>query len=119
MKLATFRAPDRSGPLAGLVDGDRVTRSAAPAASARSSPAAPPPRRRLWALAEVELLAPVLEPGTIYAIGLNYAQHVEEIGGEPPEQPLVFVKVAARSPRPAARSATPRWSGAWTTRASW
>jgi acylpyruvate hydrolase len=46
-----------------------------------------------WALSDVSLLAPVPAPGTIYAIGLNYAKHVEETGGQKPEQPLVFVKV--------------------------
>ncbi len=33
-------------------------------------------------------------PGAIYGIGLNYAKHVEETGGQRPEQPIVFVKVA-------------------------
>ncbi len=47
-----------------------------------------------YALSEVTLLAPVPHPGTVYAIGLNYAKHVEETGGTKPEQPIVFVKVA-------------------------
>jgi acylpyruvate hydrolase len=46
-----------------------------------------------WGLSEVALLAPVPAPGVIYAIGLNYAKHVEETGGTKPEQPIVFVKV--------------------------
>jgi acylpyruvate hydrolase len=41
----------------------------------------------------VTLLAPIREPGTIYAIGMNYEAHVAEMGNEPPEQPVVFVKV--------------------------
>jgi 2-keto-4-pentenoate hydratase/2-oxohepta-3-ene-1,7-dioic acid hydratase in catechol pathway len=52
------------------------------------------------ALSEVELLAPVQPTGTIYAIGLNYARHVEETGGTRPEQPLVFVKVAGSAAPP-------------------
>jgi acylpyruvate hydrolase len=36
----------------------------------------------------------VPHPGTVYAIGLNYAKHVEETGATKPEQPIVFVKVA-------------------------
>jgi acylpyruvate hydrolase len=47
-----------------------------------------------WPLAEVTLMAPVPAPGTIYAIGLNYAAHVAETGAERPEAPIVFVKVA-------------------------
>ena len=54
-----------------------------------------PPDRQLgeWSLSEVTLLAPVLEPASVYAIGLNYASHLEEMGGQPPEAPVVFVKV--------------------------
>ena len=48
---------------------------------------------RSWPLSEVTLLAPVPEPPTIYAIGLNYAKHVEETGNQRPEAPIVFVKV--------------------------
>jgi acylpyruvate hydrolase len=36
----------------------------------------------------------VQDPGTVYAIGLNYAKHIEETGGQRPEFPIVFVKVA-------------------------
>ena len=50
-----------------------------------------------WPLAEVELLDPVQPAGTIYAIGLNYAKHVEETGATKPEQPIVFVKVVGSS----------------------
>ena len=46
-----------------------------------------------WPLSEVTLLAPVPEPGTVYAIGLNYAKHVAETGSQAPEAPIVFVKV--------------------------
>jgi 2-keto-4-pentenoate hydratase/2-oxohepta-3-ene-1,7-dioic acid hydratase in catechol pathway len=94
VKLATFQAPGGQQPLAGEVNGDRVTAFAdglrvvdvlagAPARAGAES----------WALSEVTLLAPVPEPGTIYAIGLNYAKHIAETGGERPEAPIVFVKV--------------------------
>jgi 2-keto-4-pentenoate hydratase/2-oxohepta-3-ene-1,7-dioic acid hydratase in catechol pathway len=46
-----------------------------------------------WPLSEVTLLAPIPAPPTIYAIGLNYARHIDETGGQRPESPLVFVKV--------------------------
>jgi acylpyruvate hydrolase len=95
MKLATFRAPDHAEPLAGLVDGDRVTAFAGAAGvlDVLSGTAVPEESVGSWALSEVELLPPVLEPGTMYAIGLNYAKHVEETGAKRPEQPIVFVKV--------------------------
>lgn len=45
-----------------------------------------------WLLDEVTLLAPV-QPGTVYAIGLNYAKHIAETGAPTPDVPVVFVKV--------------------------
>ena len=42
-------------------------------------------------LADVRLLAPVL-PSKIVAIGKNYADHVQEMGGQAPEAPLMFLK---------------------------
>jgi acylpyruvate hydrolase len=96
MKLATFQAPGRSGPLAGVVDGDRVRAFGGPdgVREALGAGAVPDAGDGDWALDEVTLLAPVPHPGTVYAIGLNYAKHVEETGGTKPEQPIVFVKVA-------------------------
>jgi acylpyruvate hydrolase len=94
VKLASFLAPGSDAPRAGVVEDQRVTALAdglrvadvlAGATLSESDSA--------WALDEVKLLAPVPDPGTIYAIGLNYARHVEETGGQRPEVPIVFVKV--------------------------
>lgn len=38
---------------------------------------------------------PVPEPGKIICIGKNYADHAAEMGGEPPEIPVVFSKFAS------------------------
>jgi acylpyruvate hydrolase len=95
MKLATFRTPGGTQPLAGEARDDRVVAFddgvgvVDVLAGAHASPAPDS-----WALAEVTLLAPVPRPGTIYAIGLNYAKHVAEMGNQPPPAPVVFVKVA-------------------------
>ncbi len=43
-------------------------------------------------LAEVELLAPVTNPGKVLAIGLNYGDHIEESGMEPPKYQVWFNK---------------------------
>ena len=48
-----------------------------------------------WPLDAVALLAPIPRPSAIFGIGHNYGAHVEEIGAQPPEQPIVFVKVQA------------------------
>ncbi len=39
----------------------------------------------------MRLLAPVL-PAKIIGIGKNYAEHAEEMGSEPPSEPLAFLK---------------------------
>lgn len=40
----------------------------------------------------VTWLCPVENPGTIFALGLNYADHASELAFEPPKEPLVFIK---------------------------
>ena len=97
MKLATFQVPEVSEPLAGEVVDDRVFVFQDQSATVCDVLASGPPADRgsdSWALSDVTLLAPVPRPGAIYGIGLNYAKHVEETGGQRPEQPIVFVKVA-------------------------
>jgi 2-keto-4-pentenoate hydratase/2-oxohepta-3-ene-1,7-dioic acid hydratase in catechol pathway len=42
-------------------------------------------------LAGVRLLPPIL-PSKIVAIGKNYADHAREMGGEPPAEPVLFLK---------------------------
>jgi 2-keto-4-pentenoate hydratase/2-oxohepta-3-ene-1,7-dioic acid hydratase in catechol pathway len=44
-----------------------------------------------WALEDVRLLAPIL-PTKIVGIGKNYAEHAAEMGGPPPDAPLMFLK---------------------------
>ena len=46
-------------------------------------------------LVEAELRAPVPRPGQIFAVGVNYADHVEESGLELPDTPFVFTKFPA------------------------
>jgi 2-keto-4-pentenoate hydratase/2-oxohepta-3-ene-1,7-dioic acid hydratase in catechol pathway len=43
-------------------------------------------------LADVRLLAPVIPRSKVVAIGKNYAAHAAEMGGETPEEPLMFLK---------------------------
>lgn len=46
---------------------------------------------RSWPLADVRLLAPILASKVI-CIGKNYAAHAEEMGGQAPENPVIFIK---------------------------
>lgn len=102
MKLASFRAPDHAASMAGVVapDGIRAFAQGDGVRQALAGRATADENLGEWSLDEVELLAPVQPTGTIYAIGLNYAKHVEETGATKPEQPLVFVKVAGSAAPP-------------------
>lgn len=43
-------------------------------------------------LADVRLLAPVLPRSKVVGVGRNYAAHAREMGGDPPGQPVLFLK---------------------------
>src|ERR1700689_3216144 len=107
MRLATFLPPSSSTPHAGEVRGEpgqeRVYAHALQELTVLdrlSNPEAVPVEGASWALAEVSLLAPVPVPRAIFGIGLNYADHVRETGGETPKQPLVFMKLPASAAAP-------------------
>ncbi|MFL5822641.1 MAG: fumarylacetoacetate hydrolase family protein [Solirubrobacteraceae bacterium] len=93
MKLATFLT-EEGHRRAGEVVGEEV-RGFAPELTVADVLAGASPRFHdgSWPLSEVTLLAPVPDPGTVYAIGLNYAKHIEETGGQRPEFPIVFIKI--------------------------
>jgi 2-keto-4-pentenoate hydratase/2-oxohepta-3-ene-1,7-dioic acid hydratase in catechol pathway len=46
---------------------------------------------RRWPVADARLLAPIL-PTKVVCIGKNYADHAREMGGEPPTNPVIFLK---------------------------
>src|SRR5881409_1265199 len=46
---------------------------------------------RSWPLADVRLLAPILA-SKVLCIGKNYADHISEMGGEAPADPVIFLK---------------------------
>lgn len=104
MKLVTYTAGAQD--LLGVTDGTAI----APLAGRLSRPAANmieliaqwerlgPEVRAIDSftipLSEVRLRAPILRPGKILAIGLNYAEHAAEGGKKPPEYPMWFSKAA-------------------------
>ncbi len=49
------------------------------------------PTGREFPLSEACLLSPVV-PGKVVCVGKNYAGHIKEMGGEPPEEPCLFIK---------------------------
>ena len=103
MRLATFLAPGSLTPRAGEVREARVYAYAQEQLTVLdrvSDPEAAPVEGPSWALSEVTLLAPVLKPRAIFGIGLNYADHVRETGGETPERPIVFMKLPSSAAPP-------------------
>lgn len=50
------------------------------------------PNGTIIPLDEVRLLAPVIPRSKVVCVGKNYAAHAAEMGGDAPEQPLLFLK---------------------------
>ncbi|ASU78082.1 2-hydroxyhepta-2,4-diene-1,7-dioate isomerase [Actinopolyspora erythraea] len=46
---------------------------------------------RKWPMADVRLLAPIL-PTKVLCVGKNYAEHAREMGGDVPQNPVLFMK---------------------------
>ena len=103
MRLATFLPPGSTDPRAGEVRDERVYGYALEDLTVLDrlvDPEAVPVEEQSWSLDEVTLLAPVPTPRAIFGIGLNYADHVREMGGEPPGRPVVFMKLPASAAAP-------------------
>src|SRR5690554_1317412 len=49
---------------------------------------------RVYALNDLQVLAPIDDPAKIIGIGLNYFDHAEETGSKIPEEPIFFTKFA-------------------------
>jgi acylpyruvate hydrolase len=102
MRLATYLPPGSNEALAGEVRGDEVVAFADGStvldrlASGDGTPAA----GDSFALADVELLAPVPRPRAIFGVGLNYTAHARETGGTLPEAPIVFMKLPTSAAAP-------------------
>ena len=103
MKLTTFTAPGHQGPLAGVVEDGHLRAFATGPDAVREVLAGTLSTDTTigeYALADVRLLAPIPVPRTIFAVGLNYADHIREMGNQLPEWPVVFVKVNSSASAP-------------------
>ena len=83
MRLVRFRTGDRIA--TGVVEGEfvrplRGTFFQDPVPTGEEIP-----------LRDLRLLAPVI-PSKVIAVGKNYLEHAEEMGGEVPEEPIIFLK---------------------------
>ncbi len=92
MKLATY---DRAGtPRVGIVTGDTITDAGFDGTLLNliASGATATPSGDAMPLADTKLLAPIARPGKIFAIGLNYADHIAESKMETPQRQVWFTK---------------------------
>lgn len=112
MKWVSFR--HRSEVLCGAVDGDKIIvlgRAplqhwlAKPGSALDALETAP----RL-ALADITLCQPIIRPGKILGIGLNYQDHAAETGRKPPDTQTWFVKQATAANGPFAPVEMPKVS---------
>ncbi len=105
MRLMTFRYHDDI--MAGVQEGDAVLplpwrdvkaliESGLEQAREAAAAAHPLP------LSEITPLAPILKPGKIVAVGLNYLDHCLEQGKTPPETPTIFTKFSTAVNHPEA-----------------
>jgi 2,4-didehydro-3-deoxy-L-rhamnonate hydrolase len=100
MRLVRYRTHE--GPRLGVLDQDTVVElpdplAFAPAPLVPTDAAAHASGTR--PLVHTEFLAP-LRPGKIIGIGLNYRDHAEEQGVEPPKEPLLFAKFPSSATGP-------------------
>jgi 2-keto-4-pentenoate hydratase/2-oxohepta-3-ene-1,7-dioic acid hydratase in catechol pathway len=102
MRLATFLPPGGDAPLAGEVRGDEVVAftDGATVLDRLASGDRTAAHGSAFALADVELLAPVPRPRAIFGIGLNYSEHAAETGRGLPEAPIVFMKLPSSAAPP-------------------
>jgi 2-keto-4-pentenoate hydratase/2-oxohepta-3-ene-1,7-dioic acid hydratase in catechol pathway len=101
VRLATFQAP--SGAVhAGEIRDDRAIAfgDGSAVVDRLASGDRTPAAGESWPLEEVTLLAPVPRPRAIFGIGLNYAEHAAEQGQDPPERPIVFMKLPTSAAPP-------------------
>lgn len=77
-------APDLPGEMAALIGAGAAARAPLDRLAARAPD---------WPLTAVRLRAPILKPGKILAIGMNYADHIKEMGRELPERQVWFNKL--------------------------
>ena len=121
MKLATFT--DGSAPQLGVVIGEAIVPVSAAGAAIPTTmidliagwDAAQPALAALGdagarPLAEVTLLPPIPRPGKIMALGQNYADHIKEMGSEPPSAQVWFCKQLSAVNAPFAPIQIPRVS---------
>jgi acylpyruvate hydrolase len=111
MRLVSFESPD--GPRAGVLQDETVFEidgSSGGVQAVLDRLDAVEPDGDGVPVEEVRLLPPILRPGKILCIGLNYRAHAEEGGREAPDTPTFFAKFATSLRPDGATIQLPAWS---------
>jgi acylpyruvate hydrolase len=111
VRLATFLASDSSTPRVGEVRGEQIVAFVDESVTVLDrlcNPGAPAADGPSFALVDVTLLAPIPAPRAIFGIGMNYADHVAELGATAPETPIVFTKLPSSAGPPGAPVRCPK-----------
>lgn len=100
MRLARFTWSDGDAHFGVIADGKAVDFGADPDGhklvdTLQRGSSTPSEGKGRLALGDVRLLAPLVRPSKVIAIGLNYEDHRLEAGAERPPEPLVFSKFAS------------------------
>ncbi|MGN6752762.1 MAG: fumarylacetoacetate hydrolase family protein [Intrasporangium sp.] len=90
MRIARYTTGD--DPAYGIVQGDPGNEVITPLAGDPLYVGLQPSGDGPVMLDDVRLLAPVIPRSKVVAIGRNYADHAKEMGGDVPEEPLMFFK---------------------------
>lgn len=90
MRIARFTTGD--DPAYGIVQGDPGNEVITPLAGDPLYVGYKPSGADPVLLADARLLAPVIPRSKVVAIGKNYADHIAEMGGDAPVEPMMFFK---------------------------
>lgn len=85
MRIARVSVPGVEFPVYGVITGDKIELITGLPWPDIGDPVA------ALNLADVKILAPVI-PSKVVCVDLNYDDHVEEMGGEVPVEPVIFIK---------------------------
>ncbi|WP_022868218.1 fumarylacetoacetate hydrolase family protein [Schaalia vaccimaxillae] len=105
--MRIVRFADTDGPRYGALDDDS-TRIVVLKGDPLFNPVEPD--GRIVELDEVRLLSPVIPRSKVVGIGKNYADHAREMGGEPPVEPVIFLKPNTSVIGPDDPITRPNWS---------
>lgn len=110
MRIAHYIDPNFHSPAWGVLNGDCTTITRLAGAPFEGE-LTPPLQATNYDVTSVRLLAPTeVATAKVVAVGKNYADHIQEMGGEAPQEPLLFFKPSTAIIGPSETIKYPSWS---------